>query len=396
MGKYNFDKVIDRKGTSCVKWDFKSRCSPKATENGLPFWIADMDFECAPPIIDALHKRIDHKIFGYSSSDTKEYKDAVCNWYKRRFDYEINRDSIFHSPGIVPAVAFLTRILTQEGDGIIIQKPVYYPFEAKVTNNNRRIVNNSLKLENGSYTIDFKDLEEKAKDESTKVFILCNPHNPVGRVWKKEELENIVDICKKNNLWIIADEIHSDIIRKGQKHTVLETVAPEYKDRIITCIAPSKTFNLAGMQLSNIIIHDKGMQEKWMIEIRDKFNVYAPNPFGIVSTIAAYNECEDWVDELNEYLDGNIEYIDKYLKENLPKVKLIPTEGTYLAWLDFREYGLSETELEDLMMTKAEVLFDEGYIFGEEGKGFERINVACPRVLLEECMDRIYKVFKQL
>lgn len=396
MSKYNFDRVIDRVGTDCVKWDFRTNCSPKAQKYGLPFWIADMDFECAEPIIEALHKKVNHKIFGYSSNDSEKYFDSVCGWYKRRFNWEINREDIVFSPGVVPAVAILVRILTDSNEGVIIQKPVYYPFEAKIKSNNREVVNNPLIYENGTYRMDYDDLEEKAKCSNNKVLILCSPHNPVGRVWREEELKKVVEICKKYNLWIIADEIHSDLIRKGFKHTPLQALCPEYKDKIITCIAPSKTFNLAGMQLSNIIVNNNELRNKYQEEVTAVGVGTSPNPFAIVATIAAYNESEDWLDELNEYLDNNIKFIDEYLKENLPKVKLVYPEGTYLAWLDFTAYGLNEVELEDLMFKKANVLFDEGYIFGKEGIGFERINVACPQSLLKECMDRLKATFENL
>lgn len=396
MSKYNFDRVIDRVGTDCVKWDFRTNCSSKAQKDGLPFWIADMDFECAEPIIEALHKKVNHKIFGYSSNDSEKYFDSVCGWYKRRFNWEINREDIVFSPGVVPAVAILVRILTVSNEGVIVQKPVYYPFEAKIKSNNREVVNNPLIYENGTYRMDYDDLEEKAKCSNNKVLILCSPHNPVGRVWREEELKKVVEICKKYNLWIIADEIHSDLIRKGFKHTPLQALCPEYKDKIITCIAPSKTFNLAGMQLSNIIVNNNELRNKYQEEVTAVGVGTSPNPFAIVATIAAYNESEDWLDELNEYLDNNIKFIDEYLKENLPKVKLVYPEGTYLAWLDFTAYGLNEVELEDLMFKKANVLFDEGYIFGKEGIGFERINVACPQSLLKECMDRLKATFENL
>lgn len=396
MSKYNFDRVVDRVGTDCVKWDFRTNCSPKAQKDGLPFWIADMDFECAEPIIEALHNKIDHKIFGYSSNNSDKYFDAVCGWYKRRFNWEINREDIVFSPGVVPAVAILVRILTNSGEGVIVQKPVYYPFEAKIKINNREVVNNSLIYENGTYRMDYADLEEKAKCDNNKVLVLCSPHNPVGRVWRKEELKKVVEICKKYDLWIISDEIHSDLIRKGFKHTPLQSLCPEYKEKIVTCIAPSKTFNLAGMQLSNIIVNNKELKKKYQDEVTAVGVGTSPNPFAIVATIAAYNESEDWLNELNQYLDNNIKFIDEYLKENLPKVKLVYPEGTYLVWLDFTAYGLNEVELEDLMFKKANVLFDEGYIFGKEGIGFERINIACSQSLLKECMDRLKATFERL
>ncbi|MEF9992412.1 MAG: MalY/PatB family protein [Romboutsia sp.] len=390
MGIYDFDKIVNRENTNCVKWDFRTNCSEKATQDALPFWIADMDFECSKPIIDELHKIVDHKIFGYSSHKSDEYYDAVCNWYKRRFNWEINKDDIFYCSGVVPAISFLIRILTDEGDGIIIQEPVYGKFKAKIESNNRIVVNNSLIYENNTYKMDYDDLEEKATENKNKVLILCSPHNPVGRVWKNEELEKVIKICKKHNVWIIADEIHSDLTRKNRIHIPLETVCKDYRDKIITCTSTSKSFNIAGMQIANIIINNKEVQEKWINELSN-FGIVSPNPFAIGAVIAAYNNSEDWLDELNEYLDGNMDFVKSYIDEHLPRVKFIYPEGTYLAWLDFNDYNFSSDELEDLMMKEAKVLLDEGYIFGTEGIGFERINVACSRYLLKECMDRIKK-----
>ncbi|GAA0232106.1 MalY/PatB family protein [Metaclostridioides mangenotii] len=389
MGKYDFDKIVDRIGTDSVKWDFRTMCSPKAQKDGLPLWVADMDFECADPIIKALHDRVDHKIFGYSSNNSGEYFDAFCNWYKRRFGWEIDRKSVVFAPGVVPALAILVRILTNPGDGVIIQRPVYYPFTNKIEKNDRKVINNSLIYDDGTYKMDYDDLEEKAKDPKNKVLILCSPHNPVGRVWSEDELIRVVDICKKHDVWIVADEIHSDLVRKGIKHTPIQLLCDDYKDKIVTCVAPSKSFNLAGMQSSNIIINNAELKKKYLDEVVSTGGVHSPNPFAIVSTVAAYNESEDWLDELNDYLDKNIDFIKEYLENNLPKAKLIYPEGTYLVWIDLTTYGLSEVELEDLMFKKANILLDEGYIFGKEGIGFERINAACPKSILEECLIRM-------
>lgn len=396
MSKYNFDKVVDRIDTDSVKWDFRTNCSPKAQKDGLPLWIADMDFECADPIIKALHHRVDHKIFGYSSNNSDKYFDAFCNWYKRRFDWDIDRKSVVFSPGVVPAIALLVRVLTKPSEGVIIQKPVYYPFTNKIENNDRKVINNSLIYEDGTYKMDYEDLDKKASDPNNKVLILCSPHNPVGRVWSEEELKRVVEICKKHDVWIVADEIHSDLIRKEVKHTPLQLLCSDYKDKIVTCVAPSKSFNLAGMQLSNIIINNAELRKRYKHEIVATGGVSSPNPFAIVSAIAAYNESEDWLDELNDYLDKNVEFIKEFLLNNIPKAKLIYPEGTYLVWIDLNAFGLNEIDLEDLMFKKANVLLDEGYIFGKEGIGFERINAACPRSILKECLERIKKALDSL
>lgn len=394
MGKYNFDKYVERRNTNCIKWDNLDKSFPRAKENSLPMWVADMDFEIAEPIIQAVHKVADRKIFGYSTRETERFYDAVLGWYKRRFNWEIDRESIMFSGGVVPAVSILIRLLTNENDGVIIQRPVYYPFTNKINENNRKVVNNPLIYKDGKYTMDFDDLEEKAANPNNKLMILCSPHNPIGRVWKEDELKKVVEICKKHNVFIIADEIHNDLIRKGNKHLNLQNLCPEYKEHIVTCLAPSKTFNLAGMQMSNIIINTPELRAAWTKEVSRVGAQSSPNPFAIEAIIAAYNESEDWLEELKEYLDSNAKYIEEFVKENLPKVKVLPLEGTYLMWLDFNEYGISAEELERIMLEEAGLIFDEGTMFGEEGSGFERINIACPRCIIEECMNRINNAFK--
>lgn len=395
MGKYDFDKVVDRRNTNCTKWDNLDKTFPKARKDSIPMWIADMDFEIAKPIVDSVHMVADRKIYGYSTRETDRYFDAVTGWYKRRFGWDIERESLMFSSGVVPALAVLIRILTDENDGIIIQRPVYHPFTNKIVQNNRRVVNNSLIYKDGKYEMNFDDLEEKAKNPSNKLMILCSPHNPVGRVWTEEELKKVVDICKRNNVFIIADEIHNDLVRNKRKHINLQNLCPEYKEKIVTCLAPSKTFNLAGMQLSNIVINTPELRKAWLEEVERSGAQHNPNPFAIEAIIAAYNECEDWLDELNDYIDENAAYIKTFIENNLPKVKMAPIEGTYLVWLDFNEYGLSPEELERIMLEEAGLIFDEGTMFGEEGSGFERINIACRRELVEECMNRIKKVFEE-
>ena len=384
--KYNFDEVVDRRGTYSCKLEAMPEGAP---EDALSVWVADMDFACAEPIIKALHERIDRRIFGYTIYDNQDLKNAVTGWFKRRYDWEIEKEDVFFSPGVVPALAFLLQALTGEGDGIIIQRPVYYPFTNKINGNNRKIYNSSLIYENGDYRMDYEDLEKKFADEKVKGMILCSPHNPVGRVWTLDELRKLVDIAKKYNKWIISDEIHMDLTRKGVVHTPLLKAAPEYADHIVVCTAPSKTFNLAGMQLSNIVIPNKEWQKKWLEVIDDAFSVSMANPFGIAATIAAYNEGEEWLDQLRDYLDENIRYVKEFVKENLPKASVTAVEGTYLIWLDLNGYEKDPKKLEKLMQQTARIAFDEGYIFGEEGSGFERINAAMPKKNLEDCMNRI-------
>ena len=385
---YQFDKPISRRGTLSMKWE--------VGESELPMWVADMDFACAEPIIRALHERIDRKIFGYTIYDNEDLKHAVTGWFRRRYGWEVAKEDVFFSPGVVPALAFLLQALTSEGDGIIIQRPVYYPFTNKINGNNRKIFNSSLIYENGDYRMDYEDLEKKFADEAVKGMILCSPHNPVGRVWTVEELGRLVEIAKKYGKWIISDEIHMDLTRKGVVHTPLLKVAPEYADHIVVCTAPSKTFNLAGMQLSNIVIPNKEWQKKWLGVIDDAFSVSMANPFGIAATIAAYNEGEEWLDQLRDYLDENIRFVKEFVKEQLPKASVTAVEGTYLIWLDLNGYESDPKKLEKLMQETARIAFDEGYIFGEEGNGFERINAAMPKRCVEDCMNRIKKALDTL
>ena len=391
--KYDFDIPVDRKGTHSAKMDAMPSGSPA---DALSLWVADMDLPCAEPIIKALHDRVDRKIFGYTVYDNDECKDAIIHWHKKRFDWNIAKEDIFFSPGVVPALAFLLNFLTEEGDGVIIQRPVYYPFTNKIIENKRRVVNNSLIRKGNTYVMDYEDLEKKFADENTKGMIFCSPHNPVGRVWSAEELRKIVDIAKKYGKWIIADEIHADLTRKGITHIPLLTIAEDYKEHIIACTAPSKTFNMAGMQLSNIIIPNKEYQKLWMEVVDRRFSLSVCSPFGLEATIAAYTEGEEWLEQARSYIDGNIEYIKQYIKENLPKAEMIDCQGTYLVWIDLNAYCSDAKKLEALMQQEAKVALDEGYIFGDEGIGFERINVATQRCNVVECMNRIKRALDTL
>lgn len=385
--KYNFDEVIDRSGTYAVKVERMPKGSDK---DALALWIADMDFPCAEPIIRALHDRVDKKIFGYTLFDTDECLGATTDWFKRRHGWEINKEDIVFCGGIVSAYAVLLNLLTEEGDGVVLQRPIYYPFTNKANSNGRVIVDNPLIYENGDYKMDFEDLDKKMADPANKVLVFCSPHNPTGRVWTEEEIRKVVDICKKYDKWIISDEIHCDLLRKGAVHHPMLKVAPDYAQRIAVCTAPSKTFNLAGMKMSNIIIPNPEMRTEWKSYLDEKLSLGAANVLGITAMIAAYNEGEEWLDQVNEYIDGNMAFIDEFLKKHLPKAHLVPAEGTYLAWIDFNEYVHGDAEkLEALMQQKAKVALDEGYVFGEAGRGFERINVASARSVIEDCMNRM-------
>lgn len=387
----NFDEMIDRTGTDSMKVD----CIPDGIpEDHLSLWMADMDFSCSEPVLRALHDRVDQKILGYSNYGN-DVKEATVSWFKRRFDWEIDPDTMFFSPGVVPAISLLINALTDPGDGIIIQRPVYYPFTVKIESNGRRAVNNPLKYIDGRYEIDFEDLEKKLADPGNKGLLFCSPHNPVGRVWTPEELKTLVGLCKKYGKWIVSDEIHCDLTRLEVRHYPLPVVADDYLDQIIVCTAPTKTFNLAGLGISNIVIHNPGYQEKYNKALHQCLGVDA-SPFGIAGTVAAYNECEGWLDRLRAYIDENIVFVHEFVEQHFPKARMTETEGTYLVWIDFNAYCSDIQELENWTRRKAGVILDEGYVFGEEGNGFERINVASPRAVIEDCMNRLLRTFPEL
>lgn len=384
--KYNFDIPVNRANTHAVKCD---AMPSGASKDALSLWVADMDLPCAQPILDALHQRIDRKIFGYTLYENDELKNVVTGWYQRHFDWIIDKSDLFYSPGVVPAIAFLINCLTEKGDGIIIQRPVYYPFTNTIEANNRKVANSPLLRRGNSYEMDFDDLEHKFADKQNKGMILCSPHNPVGRVWTEDELTRVVEIAKKYDKWIISDEIHSDLTRSGVTHMPLLKLAPEYSNRIIACTAPSKTFNLAGIQFSNIIIPNKVYQKRWNHFVSDRFSLGFCNPFGLTAILAAYTQGDDWLAQVKAYIDSNIQYIETFVTDHLPKAQVIDCQATYLVWIDLRGYCSDAKRLKSLMQKEAKLAFDEGYIFGEEGAGYERINVATPRCIIEECMDRL-------
>lgn len=307
---------------------------------------------------------------------------------------QIDPKDIVLSPGVVPAIGYLIELLTSPGDGVIIQPPVYFPFSKMIKNHGRNIVENALLNDNGYYTMDYENLKNEAANPANKLLILCSPHNPVGRVWKKDELSRLIEICSQNNVRIISDEIHSDLIRKNVKHTSLELVNPSYKNSIITCTSPSKSFNLAGLQISNIIIHDAQIREDWVNYVNNTLAISDPTPFSQCAAQAAYEECSDWLSQLNAYIDDNIEYLLNFVRIKLPKAHVVPPEGTYLVWLDLSEYGYKNNELNDILIEKAKVLLENGTLFGKQGEGYMRVNVACPRKMLKEGLENIAKVLE--
>lgn len=394
MGDYNFDKIIERRGTSCLKWNgFEARFSGLDAKDALPMWIADMDFKTPKEVVDAIIEKASLGIYGYPCPKDQEFDAAVSRWLKKRLDYEIEDDWIIATPGVVAAVTYAVQAFTNESDGVIIQTPVYYPFKQRCINYNKRMpVENRLLFDGERYTIDYDDLEKKASDPNNKLFVLCNPHNPVGRVWTKEELEKIVDICLRKKVLIFSDEIHSDLILEGYKHFPTGKISKEASDILIAAYAPSKTFNLAGLKASAIIIPNSQLREQFNEVIR-KNEAGSINIFGDIGLIAAYNHGEGYLKELLKYISTNIKYVKNYVEDHLKGVKLIKPEGTYLIWLDFNGTGLSVKEIEKKVIEEAKVAGDLGTWFGEGGGGFIRLNVACPLSVVKEAMRRLSLVF---
>ncbi|TQR16411.1 MalY/PatB family protein [Psychrobacillus soli] len=394
--RYNFDEIVNRRGTHSLKWDGEKLIkemglTERYDEKTIPLFTADMDLPVPQPLIDALHKTVDHKIFGYSVFP-EEYYQAIQTWFKKRHDWEIKQEEIIYSPGTVHALHIAVRAFTNPGDGVIIQRPVYPPFTAVIEGNKRLVVNNALNCdEEGYYSIDFEDFEAKAKEEKTKLFILCNPHNPVGRVFTREELGKLSDICAKNNVLIIADEIHGDLIRGNQAFIPIAKVA-ENVDHIITCTAINKTFNVAGLHCTNVIITNP--------ELRTTFSeimgFQLASPFTIAALIAAYNEGEEWLEQLKEYIDHTIDWVVDFLAEKMPLVKVRIPEGTYVMWMDFSAYGLSPEEVHDRIYNKANVLLEDGSMFGEEGLQYQRICLPSPRSVIKEAFERIAREFEDV
>ncbi len=387
-----FDEIIDRKGTLSLKYDFAvQRGKP---EGILPLWVADMDFQTPIEVREALIRSAEHGIFGYSESG-RAYEDVLINWFKTRLDWIVDRKWLVKTPGVVYAIALAIRAFTQQGDAVMIQKPVYYPFSHVILDNNRKLVNNALVYQNGSYSIDFDDFEKKIVDNDVKLFLLCSPHNPVGRVWTREELTGMGDICMKHGVIVVSDEIHADFIYPGSTHHVFSKLKPEYQARSIICTAPSKTFNLAGLQVSNIVIADPVIRKKLIKEIH-KTGYSQLNTMGLVACQAAYRYGAPWLEDLLEYLIGNLSFLRDFIKDRLPQIRLVEPQGTYLVWLDFSALGLSQDALDELLVKKANLWLDSGTMFGEEGIGFQRINIACPRAILEKALLQLESAVKAL
>lgn len=391
MTTYNFDKIINRKGTNCLKYDF-------AVERGkpaevLPLWVADMDFQVSEEITKSLHAAVEHGIYGYTQPKDPYY-NAIMNWMKKNHQWETKREWIVKTPGVVFALGAAVKAFTKPGDAVLIQNPVYYPFTNIIRDNDRRVIDNTLVYEKrvtegkSQYSIDYEDFERKIVQENIKLFILCNPHNPVGRVWTREELQYLGEICLRHHVIVVSDEIHNDFVYPGFEHTVFANVDPRFTEFTVTCTAPSKTFNLAGLQISNIFIPNETLREAFQKEI-DKTGYDEPNALGAVACEAAYRGGQEWLDQLRAYLLENLNFLRAYLQEKIPQIHLVEPEGTYLVWLDCSELGISGKELDQFIVEKAGLWLDGGAMFGPSGVDFQRVNIACPRATLELALDKL-------
>ena len=407
----NFDEIVERRGTDCLKYDFAKRRGKPA--DVLPLWVADMDFKTSSYVEDALIERAKHGIFGYS--DTQEvYFNAVAGWMERHHHWKIKEDWLIKTPGVVFALGAAVKAFTDPGDAILIQNPVYYPFTNIIRDNDRRVVDNTLvyhpvtertvvsattddaseqQIHNvgtvsPAYQIDFEDFERKIEQEHVKLFILCNPHNPVGRVWTVEELQKLGEICLRHHVTVVSDEIHNDFVYPGYEHTVFANVDPRFAEFTLTCTAPSKTFNLAGLQISNIFIPNENLRKAFKTEI-DRTGYDEPNALGIVACEAAYRAGEDWLDQLRAYLLKNLNFLRNFLQEKIPQIHLVEPEGTYLVWLDCSELGITGKELDQFIVDKAGLWLDGGSMFGPDGAAFQRVNIACPRATLQLALDKL-------
>lgn len=380
-----FDTVIDRRNTNSLKYDF-------AVERGrpadvLPLWVADMDFPAPEAVLTALRGAVDHGIFGYSEVKA-DYYAALSQWFSQRFGWQTQPDWLVKTPGVVYALAMAVRAFTAPGDSVLLQPPVYYPFFSVIRDNQRRVVESPLRYQDGRYAIDFQELEQKITENQVRLFLLCSPHNPVGRVWSRAELERLGDICQRHNVFVVSDEIHCDFAFPEYPHTIFLQAAPALAEQTVVCTAPSKSFNLAGLQVSNIWIPSKSARKRFLREI-DSTGYSQLNALGLVACQAAYEEGGDWLDACKAYLRENLDYLRSYLRENLPDIRLIEPEGTYFAWLDCSGLGLTKQELNDLIVNKAKLWLDPGHIFGGGAEQFQRIVLACPSATLAQALKQL-------
>ena len=382
--KYDFDEIIPRRHTNSYKWD-------AATDSDvLPLWVADMDFRTAPAITEALKQRVEHGIFGYTRVPD-EYYEAVTAWFKRRHGWDIRREWMIYTSGVVPAISAIIKALTGPGDKVLVQTPVYNCFFSSIRNNGCEVASSPLVYEDRTYRMDLEDLERKASDEKTKVMLLCNPHNPAGRVWTREELTAVGEICIRHGVTVVSDEIHCELVYSGHRHIPFASISEDFLRHSVTCVSPSKAFNIAGLQIANIIAPDETMRRRIdkAININEVCDV---NPFGVIATMAAYNEGEEWLGQLLDYLWQNYLFLVEFCRTHLPDFPVARLEGTYLAWMDCRALGIGSEELEQLLVGEAKLWLNAGTMYGAEGEGFMRWNLACPRSVLEQALAR-FKAF---
>ena len=401
---YNFDVEVNRRDTNSVKWEFmkggEDRPQLQHTHRFfgknriIPMWVADMDFISPRSVVDALTARAQHGIYGYTAP-TQDFYQSVARWMQRRHDWEIAPEWICITPGIVPALNMLVRAFVSPGDRVLIQPPVYRPFYRAIENNNAELALNPLVYEDGRYRMDIEDLEAKCRDPKVKMAILCNPHNPVGRVWTREELAQFGEICIDHGVLVVSDEIHGDLIYKGNIFTPFANANDSFSQNSIICTSPSKTFNLAGLQTSCVVIPNEDLRSSFN-KVLQSNGLSGISAFGVVAVQAAYDHGEEWLVQLLEYIEDNLKYLEQYIAEHIPQLTVVRPEGTYLVWLDCHRLRLGKWELKQFMLEEAKVYFEEGFIFGPEGEGFERINIACPRAILVEALDRIRQTVGKL
>lgn len=395
--KYDFDRVVERRGTHSVKWEFVQdagnplRWRKKdllfGNDGILPLWIADMDFPCPAPVVEALVARARHGIFGYTEKPPS-YAGAVVRWMGRRHGWKVAPEWICATPGVVPALNLLIRTFVAPGEKVLIQPPVYYPFHSAVRNNGAKILESPLVLEGGRYFMDFDDLREKTADPLLKMAILCNPHNPVGRVWTHGELVRFGTLCRERGVLVVSDEIHGDIVHEGRRFTPFGTIDGRLSGNACICTAPSKTFNLAGLHTSNIIISDEGLRARFEKSL-GRTGFLGVGPFGIAALEAAYDHGESWLEQVLAYIGGNLRFLMDFIRSGIPRIGVVAPEGTYLVWIDCRGLGMEPLRLERFWIEEAKVRVDQGSLFGKGGEGFVRMNIACPRVLLEQALGRL-------
>ena len=390
--RYDFDEVYNRHNTNSIKWDFMEKFMGVSSDSAIPMWVADMDFRAPAEVISAVKKVAEHGIYGYSSFPNSYY-EAYIEWMQRHHRWNVEKDWIVFTPGVVPALNIAVQTFSDPGDEVILQTPIYYPFLYAVKNNQRRILDNPLALSDGKYVMDYDDLLSKI-NARTKILLLCSPQNPRGRVWTKEELRRLGDICLEKGIIVIADEIHEDIVYHGYQHTPFADICPEFAQNSVTCTGISKTFNLPGLEMSNIVIPNTEIRKRFR-ETVSSCGIGLPNIFGVAATEAAYRYGDEWLEQVLEYLEGNLKRLTEFFENRLPEIKVFPIEGTYLAWLDCRGLSVEPSEVNSFLCKVAKVVIEDGKIFGCREDGFVRMSFACPRSVLEEALGRIENAVRQ-